>query len=311
MEETHQFVIESPSGYTFRSLFIVKYIERDDGARRNITASLYVGNPKMGNPMEACTTLTVQYPDSVKEFEEKYQRPSNIDPTIASLVLTKYAPGCSENRALMGGEGTIEMILSAMSLLKQLCPFIKDFDLNDASSKECEKGVTISLPYFYLTNHHQTWYEAKFQARLKPEGLMETYRKTFQDLLQSPLESFDVFQARFLSRVIPRVQDAIRASYEGSDTVDTFFKRLYEQNGTKMACLLLHGWIEEYMRLMKIEPFVKHHKWFISSDVIPDYRFRNEKKSHRVTRKKDNGVRRRTLWNENNQKGSGRSRGRR
>jgi len=259
--------------------------------------------------MEACTTLTVQYPDSVKDFEEKYQRPSKIDPTIASLVLTKYAPGCSENRALMGGEGTIEMILSAMSLLKQLCPFVKDFDLNDnrqgwrsrprtgysncspcggdASSKECQKGVTISLPYFYLTNHHKTWYEAKFQARLKPEGAMDAYRKTLQDLLQSPLESFDVFQARFLSRVIPRVQDAIRASYEGSDTVDTFFKRLYEQNGTKMACLLLHGWIEEYMRLVKIEPFVKHHKWFISSDVIPDYRFRNEKKVHRVTRKRN------------------------
>ena len=330
MEETHHFELESPSGYKFRSLYIIKYIERENSPRRNISGSFYIGHPKTRNPMEACTTITVQYPESVLEFEEKYQRPSLIDPTIASLVLTKYSPACAENRPLLGGEGTIDMITSAMSLVKQLCPFVKEFDLNDnrqgwrsrphtgysicspcvgdASSKQCDNGSSISLPYFYLTNHHKTWYEAKFNARLKPDNLMESYQHTLQTLLQSPLEPFDVFQARFLSRVNQVLKDAIRQSYEKAETVGTFFKQLYDQHGTKMVCMLLQGWIDEYMRLMKMEPFVKHYKWFISAESIPIQRFRNEKKAHRSTRKKNNGIRRKTLWNENNQKGSGRRR---
>ena len=302
MEQTHHFELTSSSGYHFRALYIVKYIERQDGTRRNISGSFYVGHPKTRNPMEACTTITVQYPESVQEFEEKYQRRSLIDPTIASLVLTKFSPACAENRPLLGGEGTIEMILSAMSLAKQVCPFIKEFDLNDASSKQCDNGSSISLPYFYLTNYHKTWYEAKFNARLKPDHLMESYQQTLQSLLESPLEPFDIFQARFLSRVSPVLKDAIHQSYEKADTVDSFFKQLYKQHGTKMVCMLLQGWIDEYMRLMKMEPFVKHHKWFISADSVPTQRFRNMKQSYRSTKKKNNGVRRKTLWNENNQK---------
>lgn len=305
MEETHSFELSTPSGYVFRSLYIVKYIERQNGSRRNITGALYVGHPKTRDPMEACVTINVQYPESVQEFEEKYQRPSLIDPTIAFLVLTKYSPSCSENKPLLGGEGTIEMITSAMSLVKQLCPFVKEIALNDASSKTCDNGSPVSLPYFYLTHHHKTWYEAKFQARLKPE-LMEAYQARFHDLLESPLEPYDVFHARFLSRIPPALQDAIRQSYERAETVDGFFKNLYTQHGTKMVCMLLQGWIDGYMQLMKMEEYVKHHKWYISVESIPVYRFRNEKRSRRVTRRKNNGVRRKSLWNENHQKGSGR-----
>lgn len=297
MEETHRYQLQSPSGWVFSSSYVVKYILLPDGSRRNITAALYVGNPKSGNPLEACTTITIQYPDSVKEFEEKYGRPSIIDPSIASLVLTKYSPACAINRPLKGGEGTIEMILSAMSLVKQLCPFVEEFDLNDASSKQCDNKSTISLPYFYLTNHHKTWYEAKFSARLKPEAMMESYRQTIEEVWSSPLESFEVFRARFLSRVAPPLQDAIQQAYEGSDTVETFFKRLYELHGINMVCMLLQGWIDDFMKLVKLEPFIKHHKWYISVDAVPVMPFKTSKNSHRVTRKRNNGARRKSLWN--------------
>jgi hypothetical protein len=298
MEETHRYPLPSPSGWVFSSSYVVKYIILSDGSRRNITAALYVGDPKSGNPLDACTTITIQYPDSVKEFEEKYGRPSIIDPSIASLVLTKYSPACAINRPLRGGEGTIEMILSAMSLVKQICPFVKAFDLNDASSKQCDNKSSISLPYFYLTNHRKTWYEAKFGARLPPDT-METYRKTVEDVWSSPLESFEVFRTRFLSRVASPLQEAIRQAYEGSEDTQTFFKRLYDLHGTNMVCMLLQGWIDDYMRLVKIEPFVKHHKWYISVDRVPTIPFKVSKNVHRVTRKKNNGARRKSLWNNN------------
>lgn len=302
MEAAYHVELFTPSGYTFRSLYLVKCIQRPDGSRRNITGTLYVGHPKSRDPLEACTTVTVQYPESVLDFEEKYQRTSLIDPTVASLLLVKHSPACSENKPLFGGEGTVEMIFSSLSFVKQLCPFVKEFALSDASSKTCDNGSSISLPYFYLTHHHKTWYEAKFQAHL-PAETMESYQQTFQTLLASPLEPFEVFQVRFLSRVSHVLQGAIRQSYEGSETVDAFFKKLYTQHGTKMVCMLLQGWIDDYMRLMGMEEYVKHHKWYISVDSVPVYRFRNEEKSYRVTKRKNNGVRRRSLWNDNQRKG--------
>lgn len=296
MEETHTYEVQSPSGYIFQSLYSVKYVNQPDNTRRNITGTLYVGNPKTSNPLEACTTITVQYPESIQDFEEKYQRPSIIDPTVASLILTKYYPTCTENKPLQGGEGTIEMILTAMSLIKQLCPFVKEFALNDASSKQCDNQSMISLPYFYLTQHHKTWYEAKFQARLKPDSEMVMYQKTLKYFLESPLEPFNIFSSRYLSHVNPVIQEAIRQAYEQAETVDVFFKRLYVVHGTKMVCMLLQGWIDDYMRQMKIEDYVKNHKWFIPSEAIPNYKFRNERHTHRKTQKRNNGMKQKTLW---------------
>jgi hypothetical protein len=298
METLYHYHLTSSSGYKFKSIYSIKSVYTTDGTRRNITGTLYVGYPKTGDRNEACTTITVNYPESIIDFEEKYQRPSNIDPSVASLILTKHYSKCAENRDLIKGEGTVEMITSAMSFIKQICPFIREFDLNDASSKECDNHSPITLPYFYITNKGKTWYESKFGAYLKPSSLYDEYRTTIMEVMNMPLESYDVFAIRYLSKVLVEVKDAIQEAYEPSRTVGEFFKRLYKKHSINMVCMLLQGWIDDYMRTMRLEPYIARQKWYISVETIPMYKFKNLNHTLRVKRIKENKtMKRRNVWN--------------
>lgn len=300
METTYRYTLESPSGYQFASLYHIRSVHDPvTGKRRDITGTVYVGNPKTKNAQEACVTVTIQYPDSIREFEEKYERKSLIDPTVASLILTKHYTTCAENQKLPSGEGTTEMIFSTLSLVKQLCSFIQRVDLNDASTRTCDNGTVITLPYFYLTNHHKTWYESKFNAGLKTPALQQEYETRKTEWLTAGLEPFEAFQVRYLSKTPRVIQTALAESYRESVTTDEFFKRLYDKHRVSMTCILLHDWIDEYMRVMGLEPFVKYHKWYICVENIPTYPFRNKANTLRVTRKKNtNTVKRRSLWRD-------------
>lgn len=302
----YDYMLTSPSGYTFHSRYVIKMVKSAIDTMIPITASLYVGKPKVNNMNEACTTITVNYPQSIEEFEKKYGRPSPIDPTIASLILTKhyttcatkkYPDGSLDSSSLIKGEGTKEMILAALSLVKQLCPFIKEFDLNDASSKECINKAPITLPYFYITNKWQTWYEASFKAYLKPASLMQEYRDSITELQSYPLEQFAIFKARYLGSISKEIQDTLQASYERSNTILAFFKDLYRSQSISMVCMLLQPWINGFMREMKFEPYITRHKWYISVNNIPNYKYRNVNNTVKVYRLKNNMTkRRRNVW---------------
>jgi hypothetical protein len=284
----------------------MKTVELDGGIKIPITGALYVGKPKVNDMNEACTTITVNYPHSIKVFEKKYGRPSPIDPTVASLILTKHYTTCAtrklpngllNNKGLIKGEGTKEMIVSALSLVKQLCPFIKEFDLNDASSKECDNKAPITLPYFYITNKWQTWYEASFKAYLKPASLMKEYHDNIAELQSYPLEPFAIFKARYLGSISKEVQDTLQASYERSTTVLEFFKDLYRSQSISMVCMILQPWIDGFMREMRFEPYITRHKWHISVNKIPTYKYRNMNHTAKVVRIKNNGTKkRRNVW---------------
>jgi len=302
----YDYMLTSPSGYTFHSRFVTKWVKSDKGIMIPITGALYVGKPKVDDMNEACTTITVNYPHSIEEFEKKYGRPSPIDPTVASLILTKHYTTCAtkkrpngslDSSSLIKGEGTKEMIVAALSLVKQLCPFIKEFDLNDASSKECDNKAPITLPYFYITNKWQTWYEASFKAYLKPASLMQEYRNKITELQSYPLEQFAIFKARYLGSISKEVQHALQVSYERSDTILAFFKDLYRSQSISMVCMLLQPWIDGFMREMKFEPYITRHKWHISVDKIPNYKYRNVNNTAKVYRIKNNGTKkRRNVW---------------
>jgi hypothetical protein len=302
----YDYMLTSPSGYTFHSRYVIKMVQSISGIKIPITGSLYVGKPKVNNMNEACTTITVNYPQSIDEFEKKYGRPSPINPTVASLILTKHYTTCARKKqpdgsvdssSLIRGEGTKEMIMAALSLVKQLCPFIKEFDLNDASSKECANKAPITLPYFYITNKWQTWYEASFKAYLKPASLMKEYRNRIAELQSYPLDQFDIFKARYLESTSKEVCDTLQASYKQSNTIMIFFKKLYHSQSISMVCMLLQPWIDRFMCDMKFEPYIIRHKWYISIDNIPNYQYKNVNSTIKVYRLKNNMTKkRRNVW---------------
>lgn len=294
----YRFILKSqPSEYNFNSVYRIKTINID-GKDINIEGVLYVGNPKSGDTNEACVTITVSYPEGIEIFEQKYNMKSPVDSSVASLILTKYYTKCSENKDLIQGEGTVEMLNTAMGFIKQTCKFVKEFDLKDSSSKKCDNNTTISLPYFYIMNKGKTWYEAKFGAYLKPRELYDEYKQAIRDMLSRPLEDFSIFSIRYLKQTPETVCKSLGEVYIKSKSMGDFTDKLYKKYGMKMGCILLQSWIDEYMRSIKLYNYILYQHWYISINSIPSIEFLNNNKTLRVKRRKQN-TRKQTIWNNN------------
>ena len=288
MEILYDYELVTPSGYIFHSVYSVRKTE----SKTPISGTLYVGNPKRGQN-EACTTISINYPDALKAYEVSNGRPLPINPKIASLILTKYYAACAENMNLPKGKGTKEMILSSLSFVKKLCPFVEEFDLNDASSKECDTGGPISLPYFYITQKWQTWYEGIFNAYLKPVSLYKEYRDALKTLQETALEPFEIFKGRYLFGQSDEIKKTLNMSYEKSKTVGEFFKTLYSDQKVNMTCMLIQPWIDRFMRDMKIDTYILYKKWYIHKESIPVYNFKNKNNKLKIINKQ---TRRKTIW---------------
>lgn len=291
-----RFVLTSPSGYKFDSVYIIHQLEKDAGVKLNIEGTLYVGNPKTGDLNEACVTICVTYPESTAEYERKYNIKSPSDTSVASLILAKHYFKCADNKDLLQGDGTVEMLKTAMSFIKQMCPFVKEFDLKDSSSKMCDNRTPITLPYFYITNKGKTWYESRFSAYLKPRELHGEYTDAIKNYSSNPLEEFDIFKIRYLKRTPAEVVEAIREVYVKSNSMGDFTDKLYRKHGTKMVCMMLQSWIDEYMRAVKMDKYIMNQHWYISVDTIDTMSFRNNSKTLRSKHGKKNNTRKRVVW---------------
>jgi hypothetical protein len=273
-------ILNSPLGYKYKCAVIYNFI--DD---KPFMTSFYIGNPKTA-PDEACITISVYY-----------THPENraVNPVIATLILVKYYEACAENKGLRQGEGTIDMLNTSMSFVKRICSHIKEFKLNDASTKRCDNGSVISLPYFYITQKGQTWYEAHFNAYLE-EPWYASYKNAINKMMKYTLPQFDAFNILYIKNTSDKIIDELKTVYTEGDTIKTFFDKLYEKYDKSMACILLQPWIDNFMQLMGLQIYIAHSSWYISIDTVPTYKFtKNNGNIYRVN--SYNNTRKRKPWN--------------
>jgi hypothetical protein len=254
-------ILNSPLGYKYKCVFIYNY---SGDMHNKINGTFYIGNPKT-KVEDACVTISVFFPSTNNRL---------IDDSIASLILVKYYETCAENKVLQQGEGTVDMINTSMSFVKQICPFIKEFKLNDASTKRCENGTIISLPYFYITQKGMTWYEGRFGAYLK-EPYYTSYKNDIMRIMNTNLPSFETFCILYIKNTQSYILDEIKTIYMEEDTVKVFFNKLYDKYDKKLGCIILQSWIDNFMSIVGLQKYVAMSDWYISSDTIPSYKFRS------------------------------------
>lgn len=276
--------LNSPLGYKYKCVLIYNYV---DIPNNKLNGTFYIGNPKT-KAEEACVTISVIFPGNIDV--------RLADPSIASLILVKYYETCSENKELPHGEGTVDMINTSMSFVKQICPFIKEFKLNDASTKKCDNGTIISLPLFYLTQYEMTWYERRFKAYLK-EPNYTNYKNTVATSMSAILPSFDKFSRIFIKNTPDVITNELKSVYTEGDIIKEFFRKLYDKYDKSMGCILLQPWIDNYMAEVGLQTYVSLNiGWYISVDTIPTYVF---KKGNNNTYKINNinNTRKKRPWN--------------
>lgn len=250
-------ILNSPLGYKYKCVFVYNYLTDPNN---KLSGTFYIGHPKTTID-EACITMSVYYPQDENRF---------VDSSIASLILVKYYEKCSENRELKQGEGTVDMINTSMSFVKQICKFVKEFKLNDASTKRCENGSIISLPYFYITQKEQTWYEGRFSAYLK-EPYYTDYKKTINKIMNTHLPRFEVFKLMYIKNTSDTIINELKSVYNDGDTLKIFFNKLYEKYDKSMGCIILQPWIDNLMVATGLQTYVALTDWYIAADKIPRY----------------------------------------
>ena len=276
-------ILNSPLGYKYKLTIMYNY--KGENTNKMVEDStFYIGNPKT-KLNEACITISVTH----------IKRMALSDPTIANLILVKYYETCSENKGLKRGEGTVDMMNTAMSFVKQVCPFIQAFKLNDSSAKTCDNGATISLPAFYITQKGKTWYEEQFGAHLI-EPYHSAYRTRIHEVMNMQIDSIDSFMEEYIygTSTSNISLDMIRSLYKPNMTVGDFFKMLYATHNKSVACELLQPWIDIFIKKVGLLHAIMG-EWYIPADRIAPYPFPNTNKSLSIRR-----TRKRDPWNNSN-----------
>jgi hypothetical protein len=252
-------ILNSPLGHKYKCVFIYNYIDTLDN---KINGTFYIGKalPKahpQGNPNrkaikldDACVTISIFFPSDN----------SLIDTSIGSLILVKYYETCSETTTL---KGTVDMINVSMSFVKKICPFIKEFKLNDASTKRCDNGKVISLPYFNITQKGITWYEDNFKAYLK-EPYYSDYKSTLKKIMNTSLPTFTEFVMLYIQNTPNEIINQLKSVFNEGDTLSTFFNKLYDKYDKAMGCIILQPWIDNFMSIVGLQKYVAMSDWYIA-----------------------------------------------
>jgi hypothetical protein len=256
--------------YTYKITITTSQITRNGTNivfNRYFNIGAYVTN---SGEKKTCVDIYVMYPEMKKEIQ-------SVNYKIAKLITTHYNEKCSIDKKLERGEGTKHMINTAMYFVYKMCPFIDGFDINDASTRDCENNTTIVLSYFSITSIGKTWYEKNFKAYIADTAKRNKYHNTVEKLLAQQLPSWDVFEAMFLRGIDNEIIATIKNIYSESNTYQTLFKNIHNL-GINKACVYLQPWIEKLMLTTDLRNYILYTQWVIPINSVKQVNLINYKK---------------------------------
>ena len=230
---------------------------------------------------KTCVDIYVTYPELAKELPFTNYK-------LANLITTHYNEKCSTNEKLERSDGTKHMINTAMYFVSRICPHVEGFEMNDASSRECDNKTTIVLSYFSITNYGKTWYEKNFDAYIedtrserekhenKPSR-MEIYKEKVNSLMNQSLPEWDTFKVLYMRNITKHIQNDIEQIHKKSTTYGELFKRIHKL-GISAACIYLQPWIDNIMLPTGLRNDILYTQWVIPIKSVKRMNLLNYKK---------------------------------
>ena len=242
---------------------------------------------------QTCVDIYVMHKPMTKKLP-------NINYKIAKLISTHYHEKCSVDEKLKRGDGTQHMLLTAMTFVCKMCPFITGFEINDLSTRMCDNNTMINLSYFSITNYGQTWYERHFKAYIpdatsmrhrpllhttnntnKPNNntakntshkkkeitKMDQYKDTIHKLMIQPLPEWNIFKVIFLKSTPREIQQDLETLYRASSTYGELFKNIHEL-GISKACIYFESWINTVMTSTNLQNYIMFTQWIIPTKEL-------------------------------------------
>ncbi len=221
------------------------------------------------NKKKTCVDIYVMYPIS--------QDLMNMgNPTMAQLITTHFDERCSVDKKLQRGEGTHHLLHTAMYFVLKMCPFIKGFEINDASTRNCDNKTVITLSYFSITQYGKTWYEKNFNAYIGDIPKRNKYREIVDKIFEKEL-NWELFNTIYLRDVNKEIVKTLETIKDSSITYADFFKKIHK-TGVSNACILIQPWIDEFMLSTNLRNYVLYTQWIIPIESIKRVTLKNYKK---------------------------------
>jgi hypothetical protein len=166
--------------------------------------------------------------------------------------------GCALDKEIRG-ESTVQMVMLALTILKENAPHIRTVTLQDASTFECrfgngERPAGISLALYELMFHQTTWYERHFGAYLSVPMLREAYESSKPNFLKKPT-TFDFRNPDLNTFLTPILID--------SEHWKDFFDKIYTMQN---KCKIIFPWYQNALSSIFDTISYEGQEWCIDMD---------------------------------------------
>jgi hypothetical protein len=154
---------------------------------------------------------------------------------------------CSNDENLIPGNGTIEMVKSALKFTKHKFPNLtRKFLFKDYSTIDCLKKIQVRLYYYYLTKYGKTWYQKYFNAKpIKGEFISKI--NDALNILNDPNKKIEYkdFCKRYLliNNRIRNLDEALKDLYKDSLNYKEFLMNVIKKYPD---CGILDSWFGSF-----------------------------------------------------------------
>lgn len=157
------------------------------------------------------------------------------DGSHPNLDAFSYHPSCNRKGTLPRGEGTKDLLRTALAFLHQTYGSTV-VELLDQSKLRCAHHLEVPLIHIYLAKHGQTWYEAHFHAT--PARIPEYPAKVAH--LKDTLRKHPRWKDLCASYHIPsHLQDTLQPIYQSAPHLQAFIDTLFDS----MDAYVFHPWL--------------------------------------------------------------------
>jgi len=213
---------------------------------------------KIGGDYPDCVNISYTYHDN--------------KPISAKLPHLLYEPECAIGSSLEKGSGTELMIKNTLKYAYKDVPSISIFEFDDDSHIDCiPKNIEktpprkptkpVNLAYFYIAYHGMTWYEARFNAKMKDSERYKAYQNSLTFLID-PKQKLPFI--RFI--------EIIGGSFSSTERITelekyyipaTTYREFFQNIPPIKRCDMLYGWINTFMEHY-IRSIFSDKGWYIN-----------------------------------------------
>ena len=199
---------------------------------------------EIGGPKRTCIILEV----------------SDRNENTAYLSALGHDAKCILNGTLAKGDGTIELLKTAMVFVLNQYPHLEGIELRDKSHILCQNKQNLSLHFFSIAVNGKTWYHRMFNAKLVRKDDRKKY-KQMRSFLDSEIKSLQQFQK---DSAIP---SELLAHYKPGDSYSKLFKRI---RSIHVDCSVFTPWLDTWFRKLN---FYRYDEvfWLIKRRHVESY----------------------------------------